>query len=56
MNTPAIFKFPFMKMTMMNKNATYVSINLGEAFCREEIKNQSICINMDIGTVLNKLE
>ena len=55
MNTPAIFKFPFMKMTMMNKNATYVSINLGEAFCFEEIKDQSICINMDIGAVLDQL-
>ena len=55
MNTPAIFKFPFMKMTMMNKNAIYSSINLGEAFCFEEIKNQSICINMDIGAVLDKL-
>ena len=55
MNTPAIFKFPFMKMTMMNKNAIYCSVNLGEAFCFEEIKNQSICINMDIGAVLNQL-
>ena len=56
MNTPGIFKFPFMKMTMMNKNATYVTINLGEAFCFEEIKNQSICLNMDIGEALNRLE
>ena len=55
MNTPAIFKFPFMKMTMMNENATYVSINLGEAFCFEEIKHQSICINMDIGAVFDYL-
>ena len=55
MNTPAIFKFPFMKMTMMNKNATYVSINLGEAFCFEEIKDRSICINMDIGAVFDQL-
>ena len=55
MNTPSIFKFPFMKMTYNNKNAVYVSINLGEAFCFEEIKNQSICINKDIGEVLLKL-
>ena len=55
MNTPAIFKFPFMKMTMTNKNATYVSINLGEAFCFEEIKDRSICINMDIGAVFDQL-
>ena len=56
MNTPAIFKFPFMKMTMNNKNATYVTINLGEAITFEEIRNQSICINKDIGEVLNQLE
>lgn len=55
MNTPAIFKFPFMKMTLMNKNAIYATINLGEAFCFEEIKDQSICINMDIGEALEKL-
>ena len=55
MNTPSIFKFPFMEMTYNNKNAVYVSINLGEAFCFEEIENQSICINKDIGEVLLKL-
>ena len=55
MNTPSIFKFPFMKMTYNNKNAIYVSINLGEAFCFEEIENQSICINRDIGEVLLEL-
>jgi len=56
MNTPAIFKFPFMKMTYNNKNATYVTINLGEAFCFEEIEKQSICINKDIGEVLLELK
>ena len=45
-----------MKMTMNNKNATYVTINLGEAITFEEIRNQSICINKDIGEVLNQLE
>ena len=52
MNTPGIFKYPFMKMTYLNKNATYVTINLGEAFCIEEIEKQSICINKDIGEVI----
>lgn len=56
MNTPAIFKFPFMKMTLNNKNATYVSINLGEAVTFDNIKERSICINMDIGEVLEQLE
>lgn len=52
MNTPGIFKYPFMKMTYLNKNATYVTINFGEAFCIEEIEKQSICINKDIGEVI----
>ena len=52
MNTPGIFKYPFMKMTYLHKNATYVPINLGEAFCIEEIEKQSICINKDIGEVI----
>lgn len=55
MNTPAIFKYPFMRMTYNNKNATYVTINLGEAFCIKEIENQSICLNRDIGEVLLEL-
>lgn len=55
MNTPAIFKYPFMRMTYNNKNAIYVTINLGEAFCIKEIENQSICLNRDIGEVLLEL-
>ena len=55
MNTPSIFKFPFMRMTYNNKNAVYVAINKGEAFCIEEIESQSICINRDIGDVLKEL-
>ena len=55
MNTPSIFKFPFMKMTYNNKKAIYVTINLGEAFCFKEIEKKSICINRDIGEVLLEL-
>ena len=55
MNTPSIFKFPFMKMTYNNAKAIYVAINLGEAFCIKEIEKQSICINRDIGEVLLEL-
>ena len=54
MNTPGIFKFPFMKMTYNNKNATYVTINLEEILFKE-IKDQSICIKKDIGEVLDLL-
>jgi NAD-dependent SIR2 family protein deacetylase len=54
-NTPGIIKYPFWQMTAKNPNAVYVSINFGEASCPREIKNQSICINSDIGEILNCL-
>jgi len=54
-NTPVIIKYPFWQMTAQNSKATYACINSGEAFCPEEIKTQSICINADIGDVLNEL-
>lgn len=53
-NTPVIIKFPFWKMTAKNPNAVYACINKSEALCPEEIKEQSICLNTDIGTVLEK--
>jgi hypothetical protein len=40
---------------MKNKNAVYACVNFGEAFAPEEIKQQSICIDGDIGTILEKL-
>lgn len=54
-NTPVIIKYPFRKMTAANHNAAYACINLGEAVCPEEIRDQSICINDDISSILNIL-
>lgn len=54
-NTPGIIKYPFWQMTAQNPNATYVSINLGEAFAPDEIQKRSICINEDIGEALRKI-
>ena len=51
-NTPVIIKYPFWRMTLRNPKATYVCINLNDAGCPQEIENQSICINEDIGKVL----
>ena len=51
-NTPGIIKYPFWQMTYDNPNATYLCINYGEAGCPQEIKEQSICIDGDIGEVL----
>ena len=54
-NTPVIIKYPFWKMTAMNDKATYASINFGEAVCPQEIEKQSICIDKDVGQVLQDL-
>lgn len=54
-NTPIIIKIPFMHMTKDWPDATYASLNYGEAFAPDEIKKKSICINDDIGSILNKL-
>ena len=54
-NTPGIIKIPFWKMTMRNPDAVYVCTNKGEAVTLEEIEDRSICIDGDIGTVLELL-
>ena len=55
-NTPAIIKYPFWRMTAQNPNATYACVNYGEAVCPKAILNQSICIDGDIGEVVQALE
>ena len=54
-NTPGIIKYPFWRMTMNNENATYACVNYGEAITLEEIALRSICIDGDIGEVIEKL-
>ena len=51
-NTPGIIKLPFWRMTAENPKATYACLNLGEAFCPDEIAGQSICIGCDVGETL----
>lgn len=55
MNTPGIIKYPFWQMTAENSDAVYVCINYGEAYVPDEIKKKSICINGDIGEVLDRM-
>ena len=55
-NTPGIIKYSFWQMTHDWKDATYACLNYGDAFAPDEIKNKSICINADIGEVLDKLK
>ena len=54
-NTPVIFKIPFIRWTMQNPNATYATVNLGEAFTVDQIADRSIVINGDIGDILEKI-
>lgn len=54
-NTPVIIKYPFWQMTEENPNAVYACINYGEAFCPKEIEDRSICLDGDIGEILEKI-
>ena len=54
-NTPVIIKYPFWQMTKSNEKAVYACINYGAAFCPMEIEDRSICIDGDIGEVLNSI-
>lgn len=54
-NTPGIIKYPFWQTTAKNPKAAYVCINYGQAGCPQEIKKQSICIDGDIGEVLQRI-
>ena len=55
-NTPAIIKYPFWRMTQQNPKAVYACVNLGEAWAPGEIGERSVCIDGDIGEVLNELK
>ena len=55
-NTPGIIKYPFWHMTARNASATYACINFGEAVAPREIEARSICINEDIGIVVEALK
>ena len=54
-NTPSIIKYPFWQMAAQNPDATYACVNYGEAVCTEDIREQSICIDGDIGQVIEEL-
>ena len=55
MNTPIIIKYPFWQMAAENKNAFYVCVNYGESFCPSDIEERSICLNSDIGKVIEDI-
>lgn len=54
-NTPGIIKYNFWNMTDTWDDATYTCVNLGEAGAPKEIEEKSICINEDIGKLLQNI-
>ena len=55
MNTPVIIKYPFWQMTNDNRKAVYACLNYNEAYCPEEIAEQSFCIDGDSKEVIELL-
>ena len=51
-NTPVIIKYPFWQMTAKNPSAIYACINQEQAVCPQEIEHRSICMDADLGQVL----
>ena len=51
-NTPGIIKYPFWQMTVENPDATYICINAKDAVVPVELEYQSVCIEDDIGEVM----
>ncbi|MCR5034718.1 MAG: Sir2 silent information regulator family NAD-dependent deacetylase [Clostridia bacterium] len=54
-NTPTIIKVPFWQMTANNPDATYACVNFGEALYPEEIRDQAIGIDADIGKIIEEI-
>lgn len=54
-NTPSIIKYPFWQMTANNPKAVYACINYGDAGCPDEIQERSVCIDSDIGKIIEQL-
>lgn len=53
-NTPGIIKYPFWQMTNIWPQAEYICLNYGDAYAPTKIKKKSLCINGDIGEILER--
>lgn len=54
-NTPAIIKYPFIRMAHQLKNASYVCINKGDNYVPNEIADKSTVLDEDIAKVIEEL-
>ena len=55
-NTPGIIKYPFWRLTAQNPRAVYACVNQGQAAVPRELRERSLCIDGDIGSVLAGLK
>lgn len=51
-NTPGIVKYNFWRMTQEWNDAKYACLNYGEAYAPADIRKKSVCIDGDVGKVL----
>ena len=54
-NTPGIIKYPFMQITAENPKAIYACINTNGAYAPDKIADRAICIEYDIGKVIENI-
>ena len=55
MNTPGIIKYNFWRQTYQSPRAWYACVNLQAAYCPPEIQARAVCLQGDIGAILNAL-
>ena len=54
-NTPMIIKYPFWALTAENPGAVYACLNYEEALCPGELEEKSICLDGDVGDILEQI-
>ena len=55
-NTPGIIKYSFWRMAKEWPDAMYACINYGQAYAPEDIRERSICINGDAGSIIKLIK
>ena len=53
---PGIINYPFWQAVYQNPEGSYACLNLGDAAAPGEIAERSLCIDGDIGEILEKLK
>ena len=54
-NTPGIIKYNFWRQTCQSPRAWYACVNLQAAYCPPEMQARAVCLQGDIGAILNAL-